>query len=231
MDPNGSCRIRRARGKLSDEVVTYWKGLPNDGIGLPNNSGWMKDEDVKRYSSKATPGTVKKEFRKQYPEYADTIYPIGNSKATQSVWSLDPNNSKNSIAISNQLPMPPDKSATYALPQKASPGKTNQRKTKDKTYVDDGAKESEDEEPEPGDVQNDLPQSDATKKRKKKLLKIKLSKAAEPSTSEPPATTAEPTTAAEPPATPSMMAATEDSGATQGTETKKTVIKIVNRRT
>lgn len=108
MDPEGSCRIRRARGKVSAEPIT-------DGIGLPNNSGWMLDKDLKRFGRDWTPGKLKARFKEQYPNYADTIYPVGASQATQSVWKNDPNSLPHSIALSKMLPMPPDKNATVVL--------------------------------------------------------------------------------------------------------------------
>lgn len=175
MDPNGSCRIRRARGKLSAEPITVYQGI---GIGLPNQSGWMHDDDLPK---NVTAGKVKEAFKEQYPNYGKTIYPVG-SKTTQSVWKHDPNNSKlreRSIEISRALPMPPDKNATAVLAEEAqgsepkkknggSPNKTGRKKVKDETWRDNGDRHSEDSEPDSDQVGNDDPEGGPLKRRKRK---------------------------------------------------------------
>lgn len=222
MDPEGSCRIRRARGMVSAEPIT-------DGIGLPNNSGWMLDKDLKKYGKDCTPGKLKARFKEEYPNYANTIYPVGASKATQSVWKNDPNSSPAIIALSKALPMPPDRNATAVLTKddenaaagsgdkkakpkskKGSPNKTNQ-KNKDKTYRDLGGEESQDEEPNASDVEDDRPQPRTVKKRKRKGAKTG------------------PATTVEPPAAPATTAAADNDGATQGTTSRRsTTIKVVS---
>lgn len=221
MDPEGSCRIRRARGKVSVEPVT-------GGIGLPNNSGWMLDKDLKKYGKDWTAGKLKARFKEEFPNYASTIYPVGDSKATQSVWKNDPNSSAAIIKLSKALPMPPDRNATAVLTKddenaaaggggkKAKPkskkGSPNQ-KTKDKTYRDSGGEESQDEEPNASDVEDDRPQPRTVKKRKRKGARTG------------PATTVEPPTA------PATTAAADNDGATQGTTPRRSKIKVVSRTT
>lgn len=236
MDPNGACRIRRARGRVSDQGITFGEGLPAAGIGLPNQSGWMHDSDL----GPVLLGKLKDAFRKQYPRYANTIYPQGTT-TTLSVWKSDPNNVgmfPESFKSSRGLPMPPDRNAVLtndgenpptesgdpesqrapqegtkkkANAKKGSPNKTNQKKNEDKTYRDVGGEESQDEEPEPGDVQNDLPQSEPTKKRKRNAATTG------PVTTVEPSATDEPLTTTEPSRTPGTTAAAENVGATQRT--------------
>ncbi|SPO06153.1 uncharacterized protein DNG_08842 [Cephalotrichum gorgonifer] len=85
MDPNRSCRIRRAAGH-----VGRGRGLNNaPEIGLPNRSGWLMEPDVK-----GKLGVIKAEFKRKYPLYARTVYPM-DGKCTNSVWREDPNNPMN----------------------------------------------------------------------------------------------------------------------------------------
>lgn len=101
MDPNGRCRIRRGRGNIGTDPAT-------GRVGLPNRSGWLNDSDFA--GTKDSRNKIKNAFRKEYPSYAATMYPVTGT-ATSSVWKLDPNNEANAV---EKLPWPPVKGGVVA---------------------------------------------------------------------------------------------------------------------
>jgi hypothetical protein len=74
-DKRRCCGIRNAPGSIEH---------------LPNRSGWIKGSDIPK-----TLGKIKKSFRRRYPTYARTVYPINSNDQFASVWLSDPNNEEN----------------------------------------------------------------------------------------------------------------------------------------
>ncbi|KAH7140125.1 hypothetical protein B0J13DRAFT_637460 [Dactylonectria estremocensis] len=77
MAEDGCCRIRRGLGEPKSK--------------LPNRSGWLP-------SSLRDLGKIKSKFLKEYPAYANTIYPTNKSDNNSSKWRSDPNNPDNKDA-------------------------------------------------------------------------------------------------------------------------------------
>lgn len=114
MDPKFSCRIGRGLGEFGTDHIT-------GEVGLPNQSGWLWEKDLKR----TTLTKLREAFKAEYPVYGPTAY-LGTGN--QTVWKHDPNNegeNPQSVKLGQALPMPPDKNASAEPDEDAAEGESD----------------------------------------------------------------------------------------------------------